>query len=355
MLRLTEIGKQIGEFKLSGITLEIPEAEYYVLLGRSGSGKTQLLELIAGLSRPDTGSIEMDGIDITKKRIQERKIGIVFQDYAVFPHLTVEGNIAYPLRAARVEKQEMQVRIRAVSDLMNISHLLHRSTVNLSGGELQRVALARTLVTSPRLLLLDEPLSSLDASLRDDMKKILRKLHRSGQTIIHVTHDYSDAISLAGRVGVIHNGRIIQEGKVEDVFEKPVNRFVARYAGIKNFFRINVSGDGYARFLNSTETIWSFKVQTDLRDDCIAVLRSNHIKVTTEKPVEYAGNTLRGVVEEIIRTEHGFELTVKAGETFHAESVAAEIERYSIREGSSVWLSFEPESLVILDNGKSVK
>jgi len=297
----------------------------------------------------------MDGIDITKKRIQERKIGIVFQDYAVFPHLTVEGNIAYPLRAARVEKQEMQVRIRAVSDLMNISHLLHRSTVNLSGGELQRVALARTLVTSPRLLLLDEPLSSLDASLRDDMKKILRKLHRSGQTIIHVTHDYSDAISQAGRVGVIHNGRIIQEGKVEDVFEKPVNRFVARYAGIKNFFRINVSGDGYARFLNSTETIGSFKVQTDLRDDCIAVLRSNHIKVTTEKPVEYAGNILRGVVEEIIRTEHGFELTVKAGETFHAESVAAEIERHSIREGSSVWLSFEPESLVILDNGKSVK
>lgn len=293
--------------------------------------------------------------DITKKRIQERKIGIVFQDYAVFPHLTVEGNIAYPLRAARVEKQEMQVRIRAVSDLMNISHLLHRSTVNLSGGELQRVALARTLVTSPRLLLLDEPLSSLDASLRDDMKKILRKLHRSGQTIIHVTHDYSDAISQAGRVGVIHNGRIIQEGKVEDVFEKPVNRFVARYAGIKNFFRINVSGDGYARFLNSTETIGSFKVQTDLRDDCIAVLRSNHIKVTTEKPVEYAGNILRGVVEEIIRTEHGFELTVKAGETFHAESVAAEIERHSIREGSSVWLSFEPESLVILDNGKSVK
>jgi len=126
---------------------------------------------------------------------------------------------------------------------MNIKHLLERSTGKLSGGELQRVALARTLITSPRLLLLDEPLSSLDTSLKDDLKRLLRNLNKDGQTIIHVTHDYGDAISLAKRVGVIHNGKIIQEGSIDEVFKKPSNRFVARYSGIRNFFRVAVSGE----------------------------------------------------------------------------------------------------------------
>src|SRR5674476_643676 len=240
MLRLTNISRRLGDFALKEINLEVTDGQYYVLLGRSGSGKTQLLELIAGLEHPDTGTIVLDEKDITRQRIQDRKVGIVFQDYAVFPHMTVFGNIAYPLKVRKVDRVTIAEKIDKAATAMNIKHLLDRSTEKLSGGELQRVALARTLITSPRLLLLDEPLSSLDTSLKDDLKRLLRNLNKAGQTIIHVTHDYCDAISLAKRVGVIHNGKIIQEGSVEEVFSNPSNRFVARYAGIRNFFKVNI-------------------------------------------------------------------------------------------------------------------
>jgi ABC-type sugar transport system ATPase subunit len=181
----------------------------------------------------------------------------VFQDYAIFPHMTVYGNIAYPLRSRKLKEEDVERKVKESARQMNISHLLNRNTTNLSGGEQQRIALARTLVTSPRLLLLDEPLSSLDASLRDEMRRVLRTLSKSGQTIIHVTHDYSDAISLAGRVGVIHNGRIIQEGSVDEVFSKPVNRFVARYAGMKNFFRLRIENRNEDKALTSEGMIFT--------------------------------------------------------------------------------------------------
>ena len=140
--------------------------------------------------------------------------------------------------SGKIDKKLVKERVSKVAGELNISHLLGRNTHHLSGGELQRVALARTLITSPRLLLLDEPMASIDASLKDDIKRLLRRLNRQGLTIIHVTHDYREAVSLATRVGVIHNGRIIQEGKPDDVFRKPVNKFVARYSGIRNFFRV---------------------------------------------------------------------------------------------------------------------
>ena len=171
MLRLINISRQLGVFALKDINLEVSDGEYYVLLGRSGSGKTQLLELIAGLEHPDTGRIILDNEDITMQRIQDRKVGIVFQDYAVFPHMTVFGNIAYPLRVRREGKKAITEKVEKAATAMNIKHILERNTEKLSGGELQRVALARTLITSPRLLLLDEPLSSLDTSLKDDLKR----------------------------------------------------------------------------------------------------------------------------------------------------------------------------------------
>ena len=169
MLRLIDINRRLGDFALTDINLEVSPGQYYVLLGRSGSGKTQLLELIAGLEHPDNGKIILENEDITKQRIQDRKIGIVFQDYAVFPHMTVFGNIAYPLKARKEEKNSIKTKVEKVAAAMNISHILERNTEKLSGGELQRVALARTLIIAPRLLLLDEPLSSLDTSLKDEL------------------------------------------------------------------------------------------------------------------------------------------------------------------------------------------
>jgi ABC-type Fe3+/spermidine/putrescine transport system ATPase subunit len=348
MLKLTDLNRKLGDFALRDINLEIPEGQYYVLLGRSGAGKTQLLELIAGLEHPDKGSIILDGENITKQRIQDRKVGIVFQDYAVFPHMTVFGNIAYPLRARKEDKKSITEKVEKSASDMNIKHLLGRNTEKLSGGELQRVALARTLITSPRLLLLDEPLSSLDASLKDDMKRLLRNLNKTGQTIIHVTHDYSDAISLAKRVGVIHNGRIIQEGSVDEVFRNPSNRFVARYAGIRNFFRVEVSGEK-GELKGVTKHNVSFKLEGEKTcQDCLIIVKSDSITLTRKMPEDKKLNIIKGRISEIIPSEFGMEITLDAGDLFYVNMLASGFETQRFVEGEEAWMSFPSKAIIAL-------
>lgn len=347
MLRLININRQLGDFALTDINLEISDGQYYILLGRSGSGKTQLLELIAGLEYPDTGRIILDNEDITRLKIQNRKVGIVFQDYAVFPHMTVSGNIAYPLRVRNESKNSIAEKVEKAADSMNIRHLLERSTEKLSGGEMQRVALARTLITSPRLLLLDEPLSSLDTSLKDDLKRLLRNLNKEGQTIIHVTHDYGDVISLAKKVGVIHNGKIIQEGSVNEVFNKPANRFVARYAGIRNFFRVDIVGeDGTLSGVTEHNTRFRLDSVPDVTNSLI-LIRNDSIIITNEKPSDIKLNSFKGNVTEIIPSEHGMQVTVDAGDLFYADAPASEIGRLCLAEGKEVWVSFPSDSIIV--------
>jgi molybdate/tungstate transport system ATP-binding protein len=348
MLRLSDISRKLGDFALTDINLEISEGQYYVLLGRSGSGKTQLLELIAGLEHPDRGKIFLDNMDITNQRIQNRKIGIVFQDYAVFPHMTVFGNIAYPLKARRENKKSIAEKVTKAATTMNIKHILERSTENLSGGELQRVALARTLITSPRLLLLDEPLSSLDTSLKDDLKRLLRNLNKAGQTIIHVTHDYGDAISLAKRVGVIHNGMIIQEGSVDEVFSNPSNRFVARYAGIRNFFKVEISGE-YGNLKGVTKHRVEFRLNGENPGkEGLLMIKSASIKLTKELPSDSGLNRIKGKIIEIIPSEFGQELTIDAGDLFYVNILASDVEKLSLIESIDVWMSFSSRDIVVL-------
>lgn len=349
MLKLIDINRRLGEFALKDINLEVSDGEYYVLLGRSGAGKTQLLELIAGLEPPDSGSVILDNLDITRQRIQERKTGIVFQDYAIFPNMTVFANIAYPLNARKTEKKSIIEKVEMAAVSMNIKHLLDRNTLKLSGGELQRVALARTLITSPRLLLLDEPLSSLDTSLKDDLKRLLRNLNRSGQTIIHVTHDYGDAISLARRVGVIHNGRIIQEGSVDEVFKNPSNRFVARYAGIRNFFRIEISGrDGI--FTGITKHNVRFKLKEGFSEkNGLLIIKSESILLSKEKPDDGNINAISGRIVEIIPAEFGMEVTIDAGDLFYVNIQASQFEELHLIENEEVWMSFSSENIIILN------
>jgi molybdate/tungstate transport system ATP-binding protein len=348
MLRLININRRLGEFALTDINLEVTDGQYYVLLGRSGAGKTQLLELIAGLEHPDTGQIILDNEDITRQRIQNRKVGIVFQDYAVFPHMTVFGNIAYPLRVRKEDKKVIAEKVENAAASMNIRHILERSTEKLSGGELQRVALARTLITSPRLLLLDEPLSSLDTSLKDDLKRLLRNLNKGGQTIIHVTHDYGDAISLAKRVGVIHNGKIIQEGSVNEVFNNPSNRFVARYAGIRNFFRVNISRENGLLF-GVTDHRNKFKLNgITTENNSLLLVRSETIEISNEMPADTELNAFSGKVMEIIPSEYGMEITVDAGDLFFINTQTTDKERLGLSEGKDVWLSFSPRDIVVL-------
>jgi len=348
MLKLININRRLGDFALTDINLEVSEGQYYVLLGRSGAGKTQLLELIAGLEHPDTGTIFLDNVDITRQRIQDRKVGIVFQDYAVFPHMTVFGNIAYPLRVRKEDKKSIAEKVEKAATAMNIKHILERSTEKLSGGELQRVALARTLITSPRLLLLDEPLSSLDTSLKDDLKHLLRNLNKGGQTIIHVTHDYGDAISLAKRVGVIHNGKIIQEGSVDEVFNNPSNRFVARYAGIRNFFRVEISEEG-GLLKGVTKHNVRFRLNGENPgSDGLLLIKSDSIVLTNEKPVDSDFNTIKGKIIEIIPSEFGMEVTIDAGDLFYVNILTSDLRKLRLIEEKEVWMSFSSKAIVVL-------
>jgi len=348
MLRLININRRLGDFALTDINLEVSDGQYYVLLGRSGSGKTQLLELIAGLEHPDSGQIILDNEDISRLRIQNRKVGIVFQDYAVFPHMTVFGNIAYPLRVRKEDKKVIAEKVEKAAIAMNIKHILERNTVKLSGGELQRVALARTLITSPRLLLLDEPLSSLDTSLKDDLKRLLRNLNKAGQTIIHVTHDYGDAISLAKRVGVIHNGKIIQEGSLNEVFNNPSNRFVARYAGIRNFFKVGISGQN-GLLTGVTENNIRFKLNSVAPGSKnLLLIKNDSIMISNELPSDIELNIFKGKVTEIIPSEFGMEVTIEAGELFYVNARFSELGEMNLSEGKEVWISFSPKNIVVI-------
>ena len=340
MLRLNDISKKLGAFALTGINLEIPDAAYYVLLGRSGSGKTQLLELIAGLTVPDSGEIWLDNVNLTRKRIQDRRVGLVFQDYAIFPNMTVRGNIAYPLHPLRLPVKEIGLRVNQIAGELNISHILDRFTQNLSGGELQRVALARTLIVSPRLLLLDEPMASIDASLKDDIKRTLRQLNRKGLTIVHVTHDYREAISLASRVGVIHNGRMIQEGTPDEVFGRPVNRFVARYSGIRNFFRVKFSGDnGSCKACMNGNMLFNIS-ESHLRGEGLLLIKSEDITIHDSEPAAGFDNRIRGTVAEINPSEYGMEILLDAGERFYIDITSNDFRSLNLREASEAWITF---------------
>jgi molybdate/tungstate transport system ATP-binding protein len=349
MLTLKNISKKLGAFQLKDISISIPGGTYYVLLGRSGSGKTQLLELIAGLNKPDSGEIWLDNENITAKKIQERNIGLVFQDYAVFPNMTVFGNIAYSLTAGRLRKSEVRKRVLKIASELNITHLLDRDTRHLSGGELQRVALARTLIKSPKLLLLDEPMASIDASLRDDIKRLFRRLNRNGLTIIHVTHDFREAVSLASRVGVIHSGRMIQEGTPDEVFRKPVSKFVARYSGIRNFFRVKFTEENGKWKAEGFDNLNFSLSGNAYPGEGLLLVRSDDIKISAETSPPDSQNCFRGKVTDILPSEYGMEITVEAGGKFYIDISVDTFRQQPFAEFSEVWISFPTEACIVLE------
>ena len=355
MLRTEKLCKRLDSFCLQDISLEVARGDYYVLLGRSGAGKTQLLELICGLTPPDKGKIFLEGEEITRKRVQDRGIGLVFQDLALFPHFTVKDNIMFPLKIMKLPLKERVERVQRAAGAMNITDLLLRKPGNLSGGEKQRVALARTLVTEPRILLLDEPMASVDASLKDNIRRLLRRLNRNGQTIVHVTHDFGEAISLASRVGVMHNGRIIQEGTPDEVFTHPANRFVARYAGIKNFFRV-VFIKSYNTCSCITDNRTKFRLTSgDYPSSGLLILAAGEVLLSRQGAAGLQINNIHGVIEDIVPSPTGYEVTVNAGDHFFADITRREMDEQKYVTGEPVIVSFRSESLRLVGEGEEKK
>ena len=228
---------------LDNVSLEIASGEFIILLGPSGSGKTTLLMVLAGFIRPDSGEIRFGDREVTLVAPHKRDIGMVFQNYALFPHLTVAGNLAYPLKLRGVARAEVEARVARALDMVQLAGLGERQVDQLSGGQRQRVALARAIIFEPRILLMDEPLSALDKKLREQMQIEVRHLHqRLGMTTVYVTHDQREALTLSDRIAVINHGRFRQIDKPQDLYERPNNRFIAEFIGESHFLPVEVKG-----------------------------------------------------------------------------------------------------------------
>jgi putative spermidine/putrescine transport system ATP-binding protein len=235
-VHVSGLRKRYGDVvALAGVDLVIGAGEFFTLLGPSGSGKTTLLRLIAGFERPDAGRIELGGTDVTRVPPYSRNVNTVFQDYALFPHMTVAQNIEYGLRVRRVAKAERRAKVDRALDMVRLAGLGARKPAQLSGGQRQRVALARAIVNEPHVLLLDEPLGALDFKLRQEMQIELQHVQREvGITFVYVTHDQEEALAMSDRIAVLSNGRIEQIGTPLEVYERPQTDFVAGFIGISN-------------------------------------------------------------------------------------------------------------------------
>ena len=238
--------KNYGDFiALKGVSLDIKEGEFFTLLGPSGCGKTTLLRMIAGFNSIEGGEFYFGDRLINAVPAYKRDIGMVFQNYAIFPHLTVEENVAYGLKARKVPKAEIAPRVKEALELVQIGHLATRKPSELSGGQQQRVALARAFVIEPSVLLMDEPLSNLDAKLRVQMRTVIKKLQRKlGITTIYVTHDQEEALAISDRIAVMKDGVIMQCGTPTEIYAKPQNPFVAGFIGVSNFLDCTMEKGG---------------------------------------------------------------------------------------------------------------
>lgn len=345
MLKLENINLSFGQFAISNIDLKLEKGDYFVLLGPSGAGKSVVLELIAGILTPQSGRIILNEKEITHTKIQKRSVGLVFQDFAIFPHLNVEQNIAYPLKIKHWAKEKISIRVAELAKQMDILHLLKRRTTSLSGGEKQRVALARTLALSPDILLLDEPLASLDVQLKKDLRSQLRKLHKQGQTIIHVTHDFEEALLLADKVAIFNQGKIIQQGLKEAVFAQPHSEFVAHFIGVKNYFKVT------RKVLKQVEIAGKLlltckKQWTQVDKPYAIMIHSGDIQLNKDSTANtQEENTFSGTILELYPAFRGFELVIDIGLPLVVNISQRQLVELELKEGDRLFCTILSENI----------
>ena len=350
-LELKHISKKFGSFRLDDINLDIADGGYFVLLGHSGAGKSLILETIAGLINPDKGEVWLNDHNITHEKIQHRKIGLVFQDLAIFPLMNVFENIAFPLRGKGIHLSAIEKEVQLQADLTGISDLLKRNPETLSGGELQRVALARTLAMKPHCLLMDEPLSSLDIQVQDDLRKLLRSINQMGTTVLHVTHHFEEAISLATHVAVLDKGNMLQYGTPDEVFHHPKSKFVANFTGMKNFYKVKVTklrDNGIVKaHINNTQISLILLEVPGVTEGSV-LIRSTDIILSESETGMSTTNNLLSTVMEIVPSSYGYELLLDAGIPLYVQITAASQERLNLIPGKKIWACFKAPAVRLI-------
>ena len=335
------------------LDMEVEEGHLVALLGPSGCGKTTTLRMVAGLMDPSAGAIYVNGKNVTNTPVHKRGMGMVFQSYALFPHMNVQENVAFGLQMRKKSKKDQAVLVKRALEMVQLAHLAKRQTRELSGGQQQRIALARALVVEPTLLLLDEPLSNLDAKLRETMRTEIRQIQqRTHATTLFVTHDQDEALDMADRIAVMNSGLIEQFGSPTEVYERPRTRFVANFIGRANLFPVTVESESS---LSTTESRYAVAVPGWGRFDAIGepgmagtrrnlLIRPHRLAVAR---ADGRADGIHGVVESLSYTGDSLSYRVRAGESlFTAELLTSTTERMT--PGDEAVLSWRTEDAMVL-------
>jgi len=342
LVELRGVSLQLGEFSVHDASLAVGAGEYFVLLGPTGAGKTVLLECVAGLQRPERGEIYVSGQLVNHVAPEQRGLGYLPQDYALFPHLDVAQNIGFGMRIRRRPAAEIAAKVQDLAALLGITHLLHRSPLRLSGGERQRVALARALAIGPKVLLLDEPLSALDEQTREGLCVELRRVHAElGTTTIHVSHNFEETLAVADRIGIIHQGRIRQVGTAEEVFHRPVSEFVARFVRSENILRGEArrTADGTVVKVGAME----FSAAGNAEGDVFLTVRPEDVEVSVSRP-DGRPNLMAGPIVGVVDRGALVRVQIDAGVNLVALVTRRHWQGTGLRPGDVVNAFFDPRA-----------
>ncbi len=347
-VRVSGVSKHYGHaVALEDVSIDFKDGEFYGLLGPSGSGKTTLLRVIAGFIYPDSGSVRIGDTSVEHVPVEKREIGMVFQNYALFPNMSVAENVAFGLRVRKLPRAEIRQKVGDALALVQLGDLGTRRPHQLSGGQRQRVALARAIVTQPRVLLLDEPLSALDKALRVDMQIELKRIQREiGITTIFVTHDQEEALTLSDRIGILKDGRLVQEGPPRQVYAEPVNSFAARFLGEANIFKGEYIPHGL-RLGDGASIHWDPDTE-DTAPPYVIAVRPENVTLSTAAPTQrgglnclqarlrgkvFAGPTVTCLVDW---QDQGLKVLAKASDLEH------------VPDGGDVWISWAYKDTIVL-------